>query len=392
MAASTNDYSSQGTPSPSRRRGLRSLFRRRREPKGKTSGTPSPAVTSSPAAVTPSPAAAKTTSAPRDETNEPKDYSPTMHTQLTDSPLTDNSDIPYGDEEEKREEELPTIGRDGWPVITSTDADKFKPSQVQETPSEGMVDKHNSGKDGYISDSKSSLKSPSAKSPTRAGKKDLVVIEEPPSARQAAFSGPPRYDWIDIETAAAIKVQSVFRRNQVQRQLVKHEMTTSAMRNKMRANKASYSNGAQTSEDVPSALQFCGVGFLFGDATKEDDAQLQAKSKANYEAKIKAQEEMDERRRQFKVRRKSSELLLESVEVVEDLEDFEERAKEAREARELEELDMKPAAAVTPSPGRRKSSSKKKTRSRSKTTRRRKKSEDSYDDGVPEKYDSEMYY
>jgi hypothetical protein len=32
-----------------------------------------------------------------------------------------------------------------------------------------------------------------------------------PSAREAAFAGPPRYDWVDVETTAAVKIQSVAR-------------------------------------------------------------------------------------------------------------------------------------------------------------------------------------
>lgn len=87
------------------------------------------------------------------------------------------------------------------------------------------------------------------------------VLNSPPSAREAAFGGPPRYDWIDVETAAAIKVQSKFRQLQVQRELEKQGITTSGQRNRSRARK-SKKKIQSASEDVPFLVSMCGIGNL----------------------------------------------------------------------------------------------------------------------------------
>jgi hypothetical protein len=67
-----------------------------------------------------------------------------------------------------------SVTRDGVPVISSTAGEdqKFKPSQVR--PNKSVV------KNGKNYARKS------------------VILESAPAARDSAFSGPPRYDWIDI--------------------------------------------------------------------------------------------------------------------------------------------------------------------------------------------------
>lgn len=96
-------------------------------------------------------------------------------------------------------------------------------------------------------------------------------LQKPPTAREAAYGGPPRYDWIDIETSAAIKVQSVFRRNQTMKQLEEQGMTTAAIRNRSRRRQARMNQrGVAGSGDIPSLLACCGVGLAFGEATEEN--------------------------------------------------------------------------------------------------------------------------
>lgn len=63
-----------------------------------------------------------------------------------------------------------SITKDGVPVISTRNPDK--PSEVHS-------------------------KSPNA-AKTRRRAHERVVLDAPPAAREAAFSGPPRYDWIDI--------------------------------------------------------------------------------------------------------------------------------------------------------------------------------------------------
>lgn len=140
-----------------------------------------------------------------------------------------------------------------------------------------------------------------------------------PTARDAAFDGPPRYDWVDVESAAAIKVQSIYRRNQVWSELEKEGKSTAAMRNRARSRQARQ-NGSQmmAGEDVPFAMRFCGIGMLFGDATGEDNDALNSQRDV---AAMKRQEKekKEASRRKFRMRKKSSDQLEEAIEVVDNV-------------------------------------------------------------------------
>merc|ERR1712174_153947 len=93
-----------------------------------------------------------------------------------------------------------------------------------------------------------------------------------PSARDSAFGGPPRYDWIDVESSAAIKIQSNYRRHSTITQLERQGDLTSSMRNNIRARQSLKTN--MVTEDVPSVFRLCGIGFLFGDALGGDSQVL----------------------------------------------------------------------------------------------------------------------
>ncbi len=135
-----------------------------------------------------------------------------------------------------------------------------------------------------------------------------------PTARESAYNGPPRYDWIDVEAAAAIKVQSIFRRHLVLTQLEKEGKSTAAMRNKIRSRHAQKKE--LNSEDVPTFMRFCGIGFLFADATGEDTAAINAEQRAKKDEKFNAKLEKEKKLRKFRMRQKSSVELEEAVEVV----------------------------------------------------------------------------
>ena len=145
-----------------------------------------------------------------------------------------------------------------------------------------------------------------------------------PTAKESAFDGPPRYDWVDVESAAAIKVQSVFRRNQALRQLEKDGKSTAAMRNRARSRQANgYGKGngngnAMAGEDVPFAMRLCGIGMLFGDATGEDNDALNS-NKEIQAKRVKDKEMQETNRRKFRMRKKSTEQLEEAIEVVDDI-------------------------------------------------------------------------
>jgi len=192
---------------------------------------------------------------------------------------------------------LASVTRDGVPVICAANGDKFHISDVR------GIDQ------AYTKPSKDGTRV------SRRVKKESVVLTAAPSARDSAFSGPPRYDWIDIETSAAIKVQSVFRRNQAIAALEAKGVSTSAMRNRNRKRRTRSRNVA-TTEDAPGLFQCCGLGLMFGDASEEDDAANRAYSKAQYEERRKLREDDEARKRQYKSRAKDDRLLCEAVEAV----------------------------------------------------------------------------
>lgn len=134
-----------------------------------------------------------------------------------------------------------------------------------------------------------------------------------PTARESAFSGPPRYDWVDVESAAAIKVQSIFRRNQVLKQLEEEGKVTSAMRNRIRSRQARGKRG-MASEDVPSFLRFCGIGMLFSDATGDDTDALNSPEKAAAQTQAEEPE-----KRKYRLRKKSTNQIEEAIEVVDSI-------------------------------------------------------------------------
>lgn len=184
--------------------------------------------------------------------------------------------------------------RDGVPIITSSGADDFSPSLVQgNTVAQG----HNK-------------------------KEKRTKVR--PSAKSSAFGGAPRYDWMDIETAAAIKVQSVYRRNKVLKYLEENDMSTPGMRNRRRKRMAKM--GKVQSEDVPFPFNMCGVGFLFGDGTLEDEQYTDSLAKKKKDKK-KEEMELDEaKKRKFRMRKKGSQHLEEGIEVVESFDEQEQEA------------------------------------------------------------------
>ncbi|CAJ1938060.1 unnamed protein product [Cylindrotheca closterium] len=125
----------------------------------------------------------------------------------------------------------------------------------------------------------------------------------PPPARQAAFHGPPRFDWMDIESNAAIKIQSVQRRNMVMQELEDKGMSTAAIRNRKRRRKAAkeaHPYMASQSQDTPSIFACCAVGLAFGDATEDGDDAYRLLEKKKYEERQKQQAAHEEAlRRQY---------------------------------------------------------------------------------------------
>lgn len=191
-----------------------------------------------------------------------------------------------------------TKSREGVPIITSQGADHFSPSAVR---SEG-----NYATEGFYSKSKKVF---SGKSRPK----------DRPSARCSAFGGAPRYDWMDIETTAAIKIQAIYRRIQLQNDLDRRGISTPGMRNRRARRQAKYQQrmNHQTSADVPFPFNLCGVGLLFGDSTFEDDKILEGIEKREQQSRKQSYEREDRQRRKFRMKKKESQHMEEGVEVVE---------------------------------------------------------------------------
>lgn len=105
------------------------------------------------------------------------------------------------------------------------------------------------------------------------------------------------------ETAAAIKVQSVYRRNKTMAELEKQGITTAAIRNRTRRRQARKDarGKAAGSADIPNLFACCGVGLAFGDATEEDyEATRQFQREKYLERKKEKEQQEADLRRQYR--------------------------------------------------------------------------------------------
>jgi len=138
----------------------------------------------------------------------------------------------------------------------------------------------------------------------RSKKSNYYVLREAPSVEVAAYRGPPRFDWIDIETAAAIRVQAAYRRFKSNKELDRQGLTTAGMRkrrNNKRSNNDSYWN------------------FLFNPSIFSLSTTNEKSSQENtYYTKRKEREEREADLRKFHMKKKSSDVLIEEIEIVED--------------------------------------------------------------------------
>lgn len=100
-------------------------------------------------------------------------------------------------QEQSKSKTKKSVTKDGIPVVTADNPDDFTASDVQQTnPGEPKVSR--ASKKAAKNVTKSQKKS------KRGPRPGSVVLEKPPTAREAAFGGPPRYDWIDVEVSLAV--------------------------------------------------------------------------------------------------------------------------------------------------------------------------------------------
>lgn len=237
----------------------------------------------------------------------------------------------------KRGETCQTRSREGVPIVTSFGSDHFSPSAVG-----GGA---NYATDGFYSRSKKTF-----------GGKERPRVR--PSAKSSAFGGAPRYDWMDIETTAAVKIQASYRRLRVQNLLDEQNRSTPGMRNRRarrEAGRQSRMSRSLPSADVPFPFSLCGVGLIFGDGTLEDERVVDGLERERAGRRKAACEREDEEKRRFRMRRKESRHLEEGIEVVESFDKSKGEEGEARQEGEGKEGGGSPRRAKV---GRSKSRSK----------------------------------
>lgn len=241
------------------------------------------------------------------------------------TPEMEDEDIDYDDdgmdyEEKEVKKRFTKLGR---PIITSSDGGRYNPSLMKSYHDQRISGQHEDEEEGNEKweQDQQQEKGPNEIVPEiiRKRTKSTVILKEAPSAKESAYAGPPRYDWIDIETSAAIKVQSVYRRNKVLKMLEENGMETTGMKNRKKLRKSRWRSGV-VSDDVPWIFSFCGVGFLFGDATMEaeKDVHMQ-RNNINYLEKRHQKLEREERQRQYRLRQRPHEQIAEGFEVVDNL-------------------------------------------------------------------------
>lgn len=153
----------------------------------------------------------------------------------------------------------------------------------------------------------------------------LVVLPKAPSAKDAAFSGHPRYDWIDIEAAATIKIQAFFRRILVLNELQRKGILTTYMKKRTRntnreifmkifhANKqSSISNNNQFLFSFCSTLD----QYMLNSVYSFDKERNKINAEYQENKKLKEIEEATKRKYHHKLKSQSSLQILEEYEVL----------------------------------------------------------------------------
>jgi len=151
------------------------------------------------------------------------------------------------------------------------------------------------------------------------------ILSKAPSAKDAAFGGPPRYDWIDIESAAAIKIQALFRRILTINKLEEKRIVTSYMQRTRNIERKTFmkiaSSNKRQDQDYPSSH------FLFSLCSALDQYMLNSvysfdkhRNKMNQDyqrkKKIKEMEEATKRKYHHLLNTKPSLQVLEEYEVL----------------------------------------------------------------------------
>lgn len=120
------------------------------------------------------------------------------------------------------------------------------------------------------------------------------------------------------ETTAAVRVQAAWRRTRTQIHLERAGISTPGMRNRRRKRNARYKAKMKSNEDVPFPFNYCGLGLIFGDATLEDQSVIDDMERRKSRKQRENYEMEEEKRRKFRMRKKSSGMIEEEIEVIND--------------------------------------------------------------------------
>lgn len=120
-----------------------------------------------------------------------------------------------------------------------------------------------------------------------------IIASLPPPAAESAFEGRPRFDWIDVEYHAATRIQTIFRRHIVLKEMERAGLTTSYIRNRKRQRKAKFFQVDSAAPDL--GFGCCGVlNFGNDDFDAADNIAFLEYQRKRYEAKTRAQKEREE--------------------------------------------------------------------------------------------------
>ncbi|CAB9498010.1 expressed unknown protein [Seminavis robusta] len=149
--------------------------------------------------------------------------------------------------------------------------------------------------------------------------RQIRLFRKPPPAEQAAYTGPPRYDWVDIETAAAVKIQAAYRRWRVITMMEEQGRSTAAVRNSSRRRQAAKEATMNPAQDFVNLFACCGVDLGLGGGNQEKYLDITREIEtARYQETTRMRQEREELLRKS-YKRKSTGMrhsLVENVEVV----------------------------------------------------------------------------
>jgi len=259
-----------------------------------------------------SPSTAKAADIVHTDLSAPTEYGSEEETQL--SPCTTNdadvhTDLSATTEDSSEEEtQLSPFSTKG--SVTSGVSPPYHLSfDTIASPSSAITEQSASMEDRFTLPTLGSLGSKS-----QATKQRIKVLEKPPSAEVAAYSGPPRYDWIDVEAAAATKIQANYRRYTVISKFERIGLVTRSMRNRQKRKK-----GMQNFFSGGAFSRFCCVDFsLFGEFNGELEKQKQDQ-KEKYHERKRQQQAKEEELRKYRFNKKESQYVMEEFEVVEEV-------------------------------------------------------------------------